>query len=195
MSWVAIALSIQFIVGNGDWAFPNGTGSATGSACSPVRTGSQVMQNKNICNLYFSLDEGSNRLAFLCAFILGGYLLTAVNMWRLRRTAYCQLCGATRNLLINLCTIVEDQAQIRVLTRWAVMGYELSILKARGLIDLEEAEVYLGELHLLESNEWAKLINGERHTTGACLKYQIRIYTTALTCGTFPFCSLVLDPS
>ena len=164
--WVIIALVIQFMVGAGEWAFPQGAGGNTNSACSPLTLGSQVMRNKNVCNLNVSLAEGSARLTFLSAFIVGGFLLNSVKLWRERRTAYCALCGATRNLLINLCTVVDSQASKKVLTRWAIMGFELAVLKGRGLIDLEDGRAYLEGLRLLKLNEWEKLVDGDRHTTG-----------------------------
>ena len=164
--WVIIALIIQFMVGAGEWAFPQGAGGNTNSACSPLTLGSQVMRNKNVCNLNVSLAEGSARLTFLSAFIVGGFLLNSVKLWRERRTAYCALCGATRNLLINLCTVVDSQALKKVLTRWAIMGFELAVLKGRGLIDLEDGRAYLEGLRLLKLNEWEKLVDGDRHTTG-----------------------------
>ena len=164
--WVIIALVIQFMVGAGEWAFPQGAGGIDNSACSPLTPGSQVMRNRNVCNLNVSLAEGSARLTFLSAFIVGGFLLNSVKLWRARRTAYCALCGATRNLLINLCTVVDSQVQKIVLTRWAILGFELAVLKGRGLIDLEDGRQYLEGLRLVKLNEWEKLINGDRHTTG-----------------------------
>ena len=165
--WVMIALVIQFMVGAGEWAFPQGAGGIDNSAYSPSLTpGSQVMRNRNVCNLNVSLAEGSARLTFLSAFIVGGFLLNFVKLWRARRTAYCALCGVTRNLLINLCTVVDSQVQKIVLTQWAILGFELAVLKGRGLIDLEDGRQYLEGLRLVKLNKGEELINGDRHTTG-----------------------------
>ena len=81
-----------------------------------------------------------------------------------RRTSYCALCGATRNLLINVATLPQAEDQ-PLLARWALLGYELSVLKARMLIDTDEAQDFLKVSKLIVGNEWESMVNGDRHTT------------------------------
>jgi len=52
--------------------------------------------------------------------------------------------------------------------RWAVLGYELSVLKARGLMDDEKGREYLKSLRLLKDGEWECMVNGDRHSTVWC---------------------------
>ena len=86
------------------------------------------------------------------------------SLWLTRRTAYCALCGATRNLLINLTTLppIDDQ---QLFARWAILGYELSVLKARMLVDTHEAREYLETSKLIVEDEWSSMVNGDRHRT------------------------------
>ena len=165
-AWTILALLIQLILGAGDFAFPDGTGDHNndGSAACSV---SDTPINGSVCDLEGSLKEGQGNLKFLNAFIVGGFLLSSVKLWLTRRTAYCALCGATRNLLINLCTAVDSKKEKAIFVRWAVLGYELAVLKGRGLIDLEEGKKYLQDLRLIKGNEWEKMVDGDRHTTGA----------------------------
>ena len=165
--WSFLALFIQFVVGTGEWAFPQGgSRDSEMSACSPAEETSQAIRKTNVCELHETLQGGSRSLNLLSAFIVGGFLTNSVNLWLTRRTAYCALCGATRNLLINLCTIVQSEHERVVLTRWAVLGFELAVLKGRGLIDLAEGRTYLEDLRLIKSNEWDTMVHGDRHTTG-----------------------------
>ena len=163
--WTIFALLIQFTVGSGKWAFPDGTSESDGLACEE----DDQLRNKSTCGLFVTLQEGSRSLTVLSAFIVGGFLLNSVKLWLSRRSSYCALCGATRNLLINLCSIVRNAKERKTLVRWAVLGFELSVLKGRGLIDLRDGENYLQNLRLLRNNEWQVMINGDRHTTGKSL--------------------------
>lgn len=163
--WTISALLIQFIVGSGKWAFPDGTPEPDGLACPE----DDQLTNKRTCGLFVTLQEGSRSLTVLSAFIVGGFLLNSVKLWLSRRSSYCALCGATRNLLINLCSIVRNTKERKTLVRWAVLGFELSVLKGRGLIDLRDGENYLQNLRLIRNNEWQVMINGDRHTTGKSL--------------------------
>jgi hypothetical protein len=153
--WTIYAVVLQFIIGSGNWAFPDGR-----PACLDDHSVNQV-----VCYSVFSLKYGSESLKFLTGFILGGFLLASVSLWRLRRSSYASLCGSTRNLLINICSIIEDEDDKRIMSRWCLLGYELSVLKSRGLIDSIEGRMYLSKLDLIQLNEWDKMIPGDRHTT------------------------------
>ena len=107
---------------------------------------------------------GSKNLTFLSSFILAGFLLSTRQLWLARRTAYCALCGATRNLLINVTTLVSKKDQT-LLARWAVFSYELYVLKARLLIDSDEGRSFLEQSRLVVGNEWGSMVDGDRHTT------------------------------
>jgi len=157
LGWTLTAILIQFgiAMGLGNFAFPDGK-----PACSEGGS-----RNSNVCYSIHTLTEGAGSLNFLSSFILGGFLAASVGLWRLRRTSYAALCGSTRNLLINLCSIVEDENAKAVMARWALLGYELAVLKSRGLIDSKEGKNYLEMLDLLEADEWDRMIHGDRHTT------------------------------
>jgi len=154
--FVSLAISVQLVLGSGDWAFPDGNG------CSNEE---EEHINTQICNLSISLQQAVNQLYFLSPFILGGFLLSSVRLWQTRRTAYCMLCGATRNLLINLNSIISDSKDKRLVSRWAILGYELAVLKGRGLIDSDSGKNYLAKLNLLQGDEWETMVSGDRHTT------------------------------
>lgn len=154
--FVSLAISVQLVLGSGDWAFPDGNG------CSNEE-GEQI--NTQICNLSISLQQAVLQLYFLSPFILGGFLLSSVRLWQTRRTAYTMLCGATRNMLVNLNTIISDSKDKRLVSRWAVLGYELAVLKGRGLIESDEGRIYLLKLKLLQGDEWETMVSGDRHTT------------------------------
>ena len=52
------------------------------------------------------------------------------------------------------------------MARWSLLGFELSVLKARGQIDMEEYAVpHLRQLNLLADGEWEAMVPGDRHTT------------------------------
>lgn len=156
-AWVLLAISIQLVVGScGSKVFPDG---------KPACNTNDPTHNISVCNLVEVLAAGENRLRTLAAFILGGFLASSVGMWIKRRSAYCALCGSTRNILINLCSIVRDERDRKLLARWAVLGYELSILKARGMMDHAEGKKYLEDLRLLAGSEWNDMVDGDRHTT------------------------------
>ena len=137
-------------------AFPDGN--------NPTCDESNQSKNANVCDTIASLKEGESSLAVLTSFVLGGFVLTTRQLWLARRTAYCALCGATRNLLINVCSLAPKEER-RVFTRWACLGYELSVLKGRMLIDSDEARVFLTDANLIVKDEWEKMVNGDRHTT------------------------------
>jgi len=154
--WTLLALLIQLIVGGtGNWAFPDGK-----HPCVAEPT-----HNKTVCYMVRTFQDGSDSLRILSGFILGGFLVSSVNLWRLKRTSYAALCGSTRNLLINICSIIEDQTEKAVMSRWVLLGYELAVLKSRGLIDTVHARSYLERYGLVQSDEWERMVNGDRHTT------------------------------
>ena len=83
-----------------------------------------------------------------------------------KRLLHCQLalCGATRNLLINVSTLAPQEERA-LLARWSVLGFELSVLKARCLIETEEGRKYLELSKLVVDDEWDEMVDGDRHTT------------------------------
>jgi len=157
--WVIVALSIQLVLGSGSWAFPD---TLEGQLACDTESPDQ---NKNMCLLSKSLNDGVDTLRTLSAFVLGGYVVGSVNLWLKRRTAYCALCGSARNLLINVCSIAPADRNKKLLSRWAILGYELAVLKGRGLIDHDEGKIYLNLLNLLHGDEWDTMVDGDRHTT------------------------------
>ncbi len=96
----------------------------------------------------------------LAAFILGGFVLSSVNLWRQRRSAYGDLCNATRNLVMNLASIISqrDVSVKCMMIRWSILAYELSVLKARNCVDTDDAFEYLQAVNLIEEDEWDMLI-------------------------------------
>lgn len=161
--WLFLAIAIQLCLGLGGWAFPDGRPACSSSNMSEETFGK--VKNRSICLLSETLESGIPIIRFLSAFILGGFVASSVNLWLVRRTAYCALCGATRNLLINLCSIVPDEQDKDVFSRWAVLGYELAVLKGRGLIDSDAGKSYLEKRQLMRPGEWDAMANGDRHTT------------------------------
>eukprot|EP01083_Nonionella_stella_P039099 106340_1 len=163
LSWLFLAIAIQLCFGLGGWAFPDGRPACSNSNMSEETSGK--VKNRSMCLLSETLDSGVPILRFLSAFILGGFVASSVHLWLVRRTAYCALCGATRNLLINLCSIVSKEQDKNLLSRWAILGYELAVLKGRGLIDSDIGKSYLEKRHLVSSGEWDAMVDGDRHTT------------------------------
>lgn len=161
-----VALLLQLILGWG-YAFPDGR-----PACNFEDGQKFLSTNSYMCDTEIVLEEGVAQLRILVAFILGGFVTSTIYLWRLRRTAYCMLCGAARNLILNLATIMpsnngdEELFQERkTMERWAVLGYELSVLKARGLADTDKGLEYLMLLGLVDEDEWENMVEGDRHTT------------------------------
>lgn len=158
-SYTIMALIIQQILGY-PYAWPN--------ACSDCYTWDKEDPDlPRICALQESSMEAADTFEFLVTFVLGAFVTSVVSMWRTRRTAYCMVCGATRNLIINVTSVLPDdlEDERKLLARWAVLGYELSVLKARGIIDTDESREYLEALDLLRETEWDSMVNGDRHTT------------------------------
>lgn len=154
--WTVWAFILMLIFGSGGWAYPDGS--------DPTSCPEDGNINSAMCGMEEVLRAGSESLRFLSSFILGGFVLSSRALWLQRKTAYCALCGATRNLLINVNTLAPPEAR-KLLARWAILGYELSVLKARFLVDSNEGENYLKLSRLIDGNEWESLVNGDRHTT------------------------------
>ena len=74
------------------------------------------------------------------------------------------ICMANDISLINVTTLAPDHDR-SLLARWALLGYELSVLKARSLVDTTEGKKYLQISKLIEEGEWESMVNGDRHTT------------------------------
>jgi hypothetical protein len=162
--YTGLALAIQVILGH-DFAFPDGK-----PACDN-KLGSSTT-NKTMCDLVWTLERGQAQLKFLAPFILGGFVVGTVQVWRLRRTAYKDLCKATRNINIQIASLVpfnsEDEKIInarKTMMRWSLLGFEFSVLKARGQMDTLDAKKKLESLGLLVDGEWEAMVPGDRHTT------------------------------
>jgi len=154
------ALYLMYAFGWGDWAMINGRN----PSCKKTPVDWEIDASASFCMLSSSFEAGSLTLKILSAFILGGFLMSSRNLWLTRRTSYCALCGATRNILINVCTLVPPEHQ-QLFVRWSVLGFELSVLKARMLIDSDEGKEYLQACGLIKEDEWESMVNGDRHTT------------------------------
>ena len=95
----------------------------------------------------------------------------SVKMWGVRRTNYAALCGATRNLSIQIASFLPVHADPRVadrrmlLERWVLLAYELAVLKGKGLIDHDIGRDHVTTLKLLETGEWEAMVPGDRHST------------------------------
>lgn len=156
--WTVWALFLMIALGN-DWAYPDGSN----PTCADSDNKS-TKSNAQFCLLRLSLNTTTQTLMILNGFVLGGFVASSRALWLQKRTAYAALCGATRNLLINLASLVPRENQNEVV-RWALLGYELSVLKARTLIDSIEGKTYLEESKLIVGDEWESMVNGDRHTT------------------------------
>ena len=60
---------------------------------------------------------------------------------------------------------LAPQEERTLLARWSILGFELTVLKARYLIDTEEGREYLELSELIVGNEWDKMVDGDRHTS------------------------------
>jgi Bestrophin, RFP-TM, chloride channel len=181
--YTIIALAIQFIFGH-DYAFPDGINQVTGRACGVDDVG---QHNLNMCGLETTLQQAQMQLQFLAPIVLGGYVFLTIGLWMERRAAYLALCSAVRNMNVNLASIIppvppggsggQDAKKHRTLTkrirharktmaRWSLLGFELSVLKARGQMDMEVIAIpHLRSMRLLEKDEWEAMVPGDRHTT------------------------------
>ena len=105
-----------------------------------------------------------------------------VSTWNSRRKEYSSLIGASRNLLIQLSTVVSTAgnaaepasaaAEVRVdmgaararSGRYVLLACELAYAKARGKMDADETREALLKGRLLVAGEWEAMAAGERHT-------------------------------
>ena len=88
--WTIWAIALMIAFGINGWAYPDGN--------NPTCSTTNKEKNSSMCGLGEVLIRGSGSLTFLSSFILAGFLLSSRQLWLARRTAYCALCGATRNL-------------------------------------------------------------------------------------------------
>jgi len=189
LHFTLVAISIQFIFG-WSYAFPKGrpacgsTDSNTTISYISLADFSSDTKNSNICDLVETFKWGNNQLIFLTAIVLGGYIVATINMWRLRRINYMILLGSIRNLTIQIGTLVRKQSVNKVMNneeeeqenitwlderhkmlRWAVLGFELAVLKARNKMDTDQGRKRLEDKELLREGEWENMVNEDRHTT------------------------------
>jgi len=94
------------------------------------------------------------------------------------------LLGSIRNLIIQIGTLVRKHSINKVMNneeeeqenttwvderhqmmRWAVLGFELAVLKARNEMDTDLGRKYLEGMELLREDEWENMVNEDRHTT------------------------------
>lgn len=86
------------------------------------------------------------------------------------------MCCAIRNLIIQISSLIpipsdpndeayEDIIQERqTMERWALLGFELAVLKGKGIEDAQAGKAHLESLGLLVADEWEKMAAGNRHT-------------------------------
>jgi len=153
ISLTIVAIVLMLIIGIGKEGFQSPTLCEDGNKSS-------------ICDLQVSMKRGAIQYQVLAAFILGGFVLSSVDMWRQRRHAYVLLCNTTRNLIMNIGALVHSNDAARhTMIRWVVLAFELSVLKARGSLETKCANDYLTALHLLESDERATFIHHNENST------------------------------
>lgn len=90
-----------------------------------------------------------------------------------------------------MTTLAPDEDRT-LLARWAVLGYELSVLKARSLVDSEAGKKYLEVSRLISNDEWVSMVDGDRHTTVWVREdamvfspYVYRVLACRVSCETF----------
>ena len=127
------------------------------------------LKNRNMCTLEVTLGDAKLEFRFLIAFILAGYVGNSINNWNKRRSTYASLCGNVKNCLCTINSIVSKKNDPRNarshISRWALLVYELSVLKARGHMDSAPGKEYLEALSLLQPGEWDCMCPRDRHTT------------------------------
>jgi hypothetical protein len=146
-----------------------GTSSRPISACPA----SNPLLNANMCRFLDEMDSAKTEFRFLIAFVLAGYVGTSVSLWLGRRTNYGALVGSVVEFILNTNTYLpakheKDNVTIyprKLATRYALLIYELSVLKARNHMETAHGRIYLTDLGLLEPGEWELMNPGNRHTT------------------------------
>lgn len=137
----------------------------------------------------YVLRENYGALSTVMAFILAGFISYSVSQWKERRSNYCTVCGANRNLILQISSLVpcpspdddnyeEVKQERETMERWAVLGYEIAFLKAKGMMDSAAGRAHLESLGLLEVDEWDKMVAGDRHTTVWYWIQQKAVYLT-----------------
>lgn len=113
----------------------------------------------------------------LAGFVLGTYIANVVGLWRARRTAYVSFLGANRRTIMICAASIRapetaSPAEIEAvnearstLARWMVLGLDLAVAKARGVLKDPALRAHLERGSLLERNEWDSLVPGEPHNT------------------------------
>ncbi len=113
----------------------------------------------------------------LAGFVIGGYVNSVVDNWEERREQYCAFVGATRMLIMHLAAAVipppdatPDEvegvhATRETLARWVLLGVELSMAKARGVLADPRLPAWLDGEGLLHPGEWQAMVALERHNT------------------------------
>ena len=106
-------------------------------------------------------------------------MLLVVNAWRDRRGGYSTLASATTSLVMTIgstlpmppasddaehehASAVDIVEERRHLGRWAVLAFEMAVLKARGYGDAKVAREYLEHTGLLADGEWDIMEPGTR---------------------------------
>lgn len=172
----ALFLMIYLAIGVGDTVFPDGH---LGAGWTCVNFAGDP-KNQAICQTENVLDEARSEFRFLIAFILAGYVGTAVNTWNERRSHYGTLCGKTRAVLLLVSgalpiplgykqlgdTTQDDLQELRqLINRWSLLAYELANLKSQGLVETDTGRTYLEKKNVLRKGEWESMVPGDRHTT------------------------------
>ncbi len=66
---------------------------------------------------------------------------------------------------ISSCVPSDHMYDKYIMTRWAILAFELCVMKARNATGTEDAREYLEALNLLEDDEWDILINANENST------------------------------
>ena len=173
----ALAIAIQIIFGRG-FAFPDGLDRETGRACISTEGFNSQTPNANMCGLEDTLQTAQAQVRILTPFILAGFVLTTIYLWLGRRQSYQALCSTLKHINMHLASLLplpvdvtEDESRRviharKTLTRWSLLAYELAVLKARGLMDVDAYAIpHLKHFGLLVEGEWEAMVPGDRHTT------------------------------
>lgn len=148
MLWIAFTITIMVGVGQ-RWAYPD---TDMGEKSCP---GDDPSLNARACGLEKVLNAARAEFRFLIAFLLSGFVSFTIGMWIRRRTNYASLCGNTRNLLLQITSLLpvgdegtEEVTQCAPSTRatasrWVLLAFELAVLKSRGAMDSKEGRAFL----------------------------------------------------
>ena len=148
----------------------------------------------HMASLEQTVENTASAIATLVAFLVGGFVMEIVAVWKERRTNYAGLVGAMRSLLVNLSSCVSlpqhgcppppatasasgrapagDEELIlasrATLGRHVLLACELAVLKPRGHIDTPRGRAHLERLDLLREGEWEAMVASDRHTSVFC---------------------------